>query len=212
MKGDTGTIELTAGQKIKVLTGPANYLYAFEATGLFRVEMFKGNSRIEGHTVTRLALLPSKDFDVLEVQNIGTDAQNFRFFYGPGQYEPPNDRSVVSIEDATPVRVNVIDGQFFIDANIVPPNNFEDQADLTVSTVPVLLSVSESDKKYIYFEVPADADAPIRVGGATVTASRGLRIHPGQSVELYNSGDLYAIRTGTVDVSVSRMLSNTVVA
>lgn len=212
MKGDTGNIVLSAGQKLKVLTGPANYLYMYDASGLIRVQLSKSNFTGEAHNMSRLTLLPGKDFDLVEIENLHGDDNTIRLFYGLGQYVPPLDRSEVEVNDATPLRVSVIDGEFYIDAVIQPPDEFEALADVDVTNSATLVSPADANKKYTYLEVPETAAAPIRVGDATVSATKGLKIHPGQTAEFYNAGALYAIRTGGSDVTVSRLVSNKAVA
>ena len=208
MSAGTGSITLTVGQKLKVPTGVANYLYLYEADGLIEVQLFKNNKVIETHNVSRLTNLPGKDFDLIQIKNLHNDENTIRAFYGTGDYDPPADRTEVTVNDTTPIKVNVADGEFYIDAVIAPPDEFEALADIAVTNSATLVSSAGANKKYTYIEVPEDADAPIRVGDSSVTTSKGLKIHPGQTAEFYNAGALYAIRTGASNVTISRMNGN----
>ena len=210
MKGDTGALVLLNGQKLKISTGLSNYLYLFDASGLVNLSLQRDRAEVEKHVAGRLTLLPEKLFDTVEIENISGAENTVRLLFGKGKYEPPADRSEVSINDADPVRIQVISGGFTVDTVVEPSNVVGIGSDITVGATATLIAAADATRKEIMLELDVDATAPVRIGDSGVTASTGYRLQPGATVVLAQAGALYAIRTGAVNETLSYIIGKRV--
>lgn len=206
---ETGNIPLAEGAERKVFTGPANYLYCYDQTGLVEVDLLNGNELVETHMVERLLSLRRKNFDTIIIRNRHSGTNVVRFFFGKGDSIPNADRSVVVLDDAIPPVVDLAPGasleltgstiNLTVDvASVVAPRD-----DVTVTSSATLLAAANSDRLEITISIKDTAANGIRLGNAGVTATKGVYIGPGQSYTVSNRGALYAIRDGGTDVSVS---------
>lgn len=206
---ETGPIILAEGGQRKINTGPANYLYCYDQTGLVEVELFNGNTSVETHMVERLLNLPRKNFDTIVVRNKYAGSNTVRFFFGPGDYVPNADRSVVVIDDAVPPVVALAEGSTIeltgSTVNVVSDVSsvFVPLDDVTVSNAATLIAAANADRLEITVVLKDTEANGIRLGSAAVTATKGIYIGPGQSYTVTNRGALYAIRDGGTDVTVS---------
>ena len=203
MKGDTGSLTLLTGKQTKIPTGVSNYLYLFDASGLLLIKLIRNNSVVEQHVAGRLTLLPEKNFDTVEIENVSGASNTFRVIYGPGKYEPPADRSEVTVNDEDPVRIQVISGGFTVDTVVEPSNVVGVGSDVSIGAAATLIAAADVTRKELIIEVDIDATDPIRIGDASVTAATGLKVAPGSTMVLAQAGAVYGIRTGATNVPVS---------
>lgn len=201
---ETGNITLSAGGRQEFKVGYANYLYCYDQAGLVQVELMRDNSVLETHIVERLTLLDRRTFDSFRLKDKSGSSNAVRFFYGQGEYRVSADRSLVTIDDTDPVDVNVSGGSVLVSEKIA--NQVSDLADVTVTSTAAIIAAADSTRLSIALSIPEDEPNGIRIGGSSITASRGFYVPPGAMVFLSMEDEaLYAIRDGSSDVAVSLM-------
>lgn len=92
-----------------------------------------------------------------------------------------------------------------INTTVSPSDTLDNTSDITVSSTAVLLKAADANTKEVLIHVPSDASNSIRVGGASVTATTGLEVEAGMSLQLSVEAAVYAIRDGASDVTVSTL-------
>lgn len=202
MRGDTGSVTLTGGEKRTIPCGASNYLYAYSTQGLVAVQLFKDKKPVENpHTLGEKYLLTARDFDEIQVTDLTGSNNTVRFFYGQGDYRPPSDEAVVTIDDSTPIDVSLSSGSITIDADL--SNQVDTIPDVTVGSSATALCASNSDRLELLLTIKPDQPNGIRIGDAGVLATSGAYVGPGESRILKSSSAWYGIRDGGSDVVVT---------
>lgn len=92
-----------------------------------------------------------------------------------------------------------------INTTISPSDTLDNTTDITVSTIATLLKAADANTKEVMVHVPSSATNSIRVGGASITATSGLEVEPGTTIQLNCEAAVYGIRDGASDVVVSTL-------
>lgn len=200
-RGDTGTITVAANGNVKRSVGPSNYLHVFDATGLIHVELIRDNRVAEGHNIARLTTLNGRNFDQIRVIDLSGANNDVRLFYGPGDYQP-NDRAEVTVDDSTPVDINIVSGSVSVNESL--PIDIVPLDDVTVGVAATLIAAADAKSLYVEIAVKDDAANGIRIGDSTVTATKGRWIGPGMTAHInVQNHAIYGIRDGAADVTVT---------
>lgn len=209
MSQETGSITLSSGASVKINTGPANYLFAYQLTDLALVQLRKNGQTVEEHNVVRKLPLNGKDFDEIIVKDKSGSNNTFRFFYGQGEYLPPADGAEVGIDDTDPIDVNMVNGSITVNESL--PNEVLALADVTVTNSATTLAAADSTSLEVLVSIPASETDGIRVGeNGNVATNRGLYMGPGDfRVFTLSNHELSAIResgaSGDVTVTVMKL-------
>lgn len=76
--------------------------------------------------------------------------------------------------------------------------------DLLVGAVPVSVVPSNSVRKSVLIGVPSDSDFNIRIGSSNISASRGVVVEAGSTIEVNTNGQVFAIAPeGDVLISIT---------
>lgn len=221
VSGDTGDFTLQANAEKRIILGPSNYFYLYDATGLVVVELWDGKKFIEAHTMGRLALLPGKQYDTVVIRDASGNANTVRAFYGPGNYSPAVDRAnidiedgtsvdignqpTVTVDDGTPVRVNMVNGSITVSNTL--PNQVTPLPDVSVGVAATLVAAADAESLEYVVTIKPDAPNGVRWGNGGVTATKGAYIGPGETrVISIENANLYMIRDGASDVDVTLTL------
>lgn len=84
----------------------------------------------------------------------------------------------------------------------IGPDQIVTFVDATVSNTAAVVIAARPDRDAAII-TNQDAAEYIRVGDSAITASRGIRVGPGESATLYTTAAIYAIREGSSDVTAA---------
>ena len=179
----TYTISLTANVEY-ALNVSGNMYAVLDNTGVFTITLDESN-RLTNQT----SGMGGKFDDTYEkIVLLSTTTQTVVVIFGYGEFA-----------DAR-ASVNAT-----INTTVAPSDTLDNSSDVTVSNVAILLKAADANMKELLIHVPSDAANSIRVGNASVTATTGLEVEPGMSLQLSVEAAVYAIRVGASDVTVSTL-------
>lgn len=92
-----------------------------------------------------------------------------------------------------------------VNTTVAPSDTFDNTGDVTIGSSATLLKSADTETKEVLIHVPSTAQNSIRLGGASVTASTGIEVEPGQTFSLAVEAAIYGIRDGSNDVDVSTL-------
>lgn len=213
-RNETGAVTLAGNEARKFISGSCNYLYCYEQDALVEVELFRDNQLVESHMVERLLNLPAKNFDEFRVVNTSASANVVRFFFGPGQYVPNTDRSLVIIddttpptviiEDTTPVSVSIDGGSVTLNqSNII--NTATSVADVSATATATTQVVTAGATNVVAMvSNPEGSGVTLRVGcHAGVGAANGTPLPEGATWERFTSTGVWVYNPGAGAVMIA---------
>ena len=203
MKGDTGLHTVAGNGQLTLTTGPANYLHAYEAEGLFLVQLLLDRKVVDHHIFDRLTTLNDREFDEIRLTDLTGSNNDIRLFYGSGHYTA-NDRNEVTL--AQTADVNIVSGN--VTVNNAQPNTIVPLADGSVGSTAAQLVAADADSLYVVIKVPSSAARGIRIGDSTVTTTKGHLIEPGETatVQVQNAA-IWAVREAAAVTNVAVTLT-----
>lgn len=179
----TYTISLTANVEYPLTIG-GNMYAVIDNTGDFNITFDESN-----RLVNQTSGMGGEFNDTYErITLLSTTTQSVTIIFGFGKFNDA--RATVS---AT------------INTTVAPSNTLDNTSDITVSSVAILLKAADTDTKEVHIHVPSDALNSIRIGSASVTATSGIEVEPGETRIFNCEAALYGIRDGSNDVSVSTL-------
>lgn len=183
--GDTGSLTLANGAIQPFSVGLANYLYVKAATADFVVVLFNGRTKKqEAHVVGEQFLLPGREFDKIQIENYSGGNNTIQIYYGPGQYDAPASRSQVTIDDSTPVDVNLTDGSVTLNqSNIANGATSAPDDSIAADTTEQVVTASGSNVRVRITNLSTNSNT-MRVGcHSSVGATNGTPLLPGETWE-----------------------------
>lgn len=205
MSGDTGSFTLSANQERKFPAGVANYLYLYEATGLVSIAFLKDRKAVEPpHSGGQQFNFKGRDYDEFLIKNISGANNTIRIFYGPGDYDPPADRATVTVDDSTPIDVNLTSGSVTLNQSNIS-NGATSQADVSIgaaATVAVV-AASGSNVRVRITNLAANSET-MRIGcHSGVGAANGTELAPGDVWETNTEAGVWVYNPGVGAESVA---------
>jgi len=82
-------------------------------------------------------------------------------------------------------------------------NTLGDAADVTAGAAATSLSAADGDRTKIHIKALATNTVNFRVGSATITATRGAQLQPGEGLTLETAAEVFIIREGAGTVNAT---------
>jgi len=166
------------------------FLRLVETTAAVDIDLFLSGRRVGRFQNVQQGLAIRQDYDRARIESTGGSSQTI----------------VVARTDAADV--DVLDNRPTVNATInttvEPADTAESIADVTVGSTATLLAAADTAQKYLALSISENETGAIRVGeSASISASRGWRLAPGDVVIVPTEGALYGIRESGVDVVVT---------
>lgn len=128
----------------------------------------------------------------------------FRRYYGEIELESATGQTVVILAGYGSVSDSRANVTATLNVNIAPGNTIDDGADVaTVSGAATVLLPVDLTRLHAIITNPSINIATVRIGSASVTASKGIPLEPGETLTYDMTGAIYAFQASGAAVTIS---------
>lgn len=128
----------------------------------------------------------------------------FRRYYGEIELESATGQTVVILAGYGSVSDSRANVTATLNVNIAPGNTIDDGADVaTASGAATLLLPVDLTRLHAVICNPSTNTATVRIGSATVSATKGISLEPGESLEYDMTGAIYVFQNSGAAVTIT---------